>query len=1094
MLFTFYSCKNIKQDTQAAATLFEYLPESKTGIDFQNKLSPNKDFNILEYDYYYNGGGVAAADFNNDGLTDLYFTGNQVSAKLYLNEGNFRFKDVTKDAGVNTINWATGIAVADINNDGWQDIYISYAGSLEGEKRRHQLFINNGAGADGIPHFTDEATAYGLADTSFTTQSAFFDYDRDGDLDLLLANHYRSKLNPNLPTNGRKKYIPESKAKLFRNDKGYFTDVTAGTGFNEDGYTLGVSISDINKDGWPDVYMAKDFVFDDALYINNKNGTFTESIKQCLQHTARFSMGCDVADFNNDALPDILTVDMMPDDNQRQKLMNIAMNNERFNLTLALGYMPQYSRNMLQLSNGPDANGVYSFSEIGQLAGVFKTDWSWSPLFADFDNDGWKDIFITNGIPKDITNNDFVTYRRDVLQNISDHQMLIQNLFSEVEKLEPVKKANFMFKNNGNLTFTDSTTDWGLTDKGFSNGAVYADLDNDGDLDIVTNNINATASVYQNNANKITANSYLAVRLNGKNITGAAITISCGGKKQMVEQFTTRGFQSSQDPILHFGTGTAKTVDTVTVVWYDGSFQQLTNVKAGQLLNLNYKDASRNNHAFTNQNNDVRLFKNITSSAGINFLHREKSFEDVDLEPLLPHKYSQTGPFMSAADIDKNGLEDFWIGGPAKYPGYLFMQQKNGRFISKPLPDSNYEDTGGLLFDADGDGDVDLYVASGGNEYNAESERYQDRLYINDGKGNFRRDTSALPIEHFSNSCVVGFDFDKDGDIDIFSGGSVVAGNYPYANPSLLLQNNGKGKFTNVSGIVCTDFANLGLVTGAICTDFDNDGWQDLVVTGEWMPITFFKNDKGKFRQLKNIPGLQNSNGWYASIAAGDFDKDGDTDFIVGNLGLNNKFQVSEKAPLGIYAKDFDNNGTTEPLLTYYLKGKEYTVAGRDDIASVMPSIKKRFDNYSKFSAITFPELYAGSQLEGAYILKAFNFASGYIENRGSGNFSFRPLPTEAQFSTIQSIIIDDINNDGNLDMITAGNNYSPDFMTGRYDASIGLLMLGDGKGNFKTVKATESGIFLKGDVRKISYIKIGNKKSIVAAVNAGYVQLLQKR
>jgi hypothetical protein len=1071
--------------------LFESLSSEVTHIGFANNIEPTFDFNILDYNYFYNGGGVAAADFNNDGFTDLYFTGNQVSGRLYLNSGNFGFKDVTEKAGVGTKNWATGIAVADVNNDGLADMYISYAGLPDPQKRIHQLFINKGVGTDGIPVFADEAAFYGLADTSYTTQSVFLDYDRDGDVDLLCVNHFQDKTNPNYPMPKIRDGNSSSNARLYRNDGGHFTETAKSAGITDEGYGLGVCVSDVNKDGWPDVYVAKDFAYEDVLYINNRNGTFTESLGRYAQHASQFSMGCDIADYNNDTYPDIVTVDMLPDDNKRQKLMNIAMNNDRFNYALSLGHMPQYSRNMLQLNNGPDANGVYSFSEIGQLAGMYKTDWSWSALFADLDNDGWKDLYITNGIPKDITNNDFISYRAQQIASGTnvDFVSLKKEMLKEIDKLEPVDKPNFVFHNNRDLTFTDQSTAWGLAQNGFSNGAVYVDLDNDGDLDLVTNNLNAKASVFKNNSDQVYKNHYLRVGLKGKFSLGAKIRITCGGNQQFLEHNPVRGFQSSQDPIQHFGLGKNQIVDTLRIKWGDGKQQTLLNVKADQLINLEYKNAveqQRDSSAL--ERRPPALFTDITSAAAIDFIHRQHDFEDFNYEPLLPHRYSHNGPCMATGDVDGNGMEDFWMGGPAKMPGRLFLQQAYGTFINKAMPDSGYEDMGGVFFDADGDKDLDLYVVSGGNAYNPLTAPYEDRLYLNNGNGALERSADAVPVIYSSGSCSVANDFDKDGDIDLFVGGRVVPTRYGETPESVLLRNNGHGLFENATPAVCPELARIGMVTAALWTDFNNDGWADLVVAGEWMPLTFFKNEHGVLKKWDAGPDM--GSGWWFSLAAGDFDKDGDTDYVAGNLGLNNRFKPSPEEPVSVYAKDYDGNGSLEPIMTYFLNGEEVTVANRDQITSVMPSIKKKFDTYTKFSEARFETVFSTTERSGAQVMKATTFASVYVENKGNGQFAMRPLPLPCQFAPVQAMQVADVDNDGALDIMMTGNFYSPDFMTGQYDASIGLVVKGDGKGNFTPLTAAQSGIHITGDARSLAAIRVKGKNAVLSGVNKGRLQL----
>ncbi|MEP7277172.1 MAG: VCBS repeat-containing protein [Bacteroidota bacterium] len=1084
--FTF-SCKR-----KSSETLFHVIPSAISNIHFSNDLKPDDGLNILDYNYFYNGGGVSAADFNNDGLTDLFFTGNKVSSKLYLNKGNFKFEDITEIAGVSTKNWATGIAVADVNNDGLQDMYISYAGYANPDLRVHQLFINKGIDKNGIPIFNDEAAAYGLADTSYTTQAVFLDYDKDGDLDLLLANHYQDMANPNKPKPILNDGSSSSNAKLYRNDNGHFKEVSKTAGILSEGYSLGVVVSDINNDGWPDIYFSKDFAFDDALYINNKNGTFTESIKKYVQHTSRFSMGCDIADYNNDSYPDIFTADMMPDDNERQKMMNIAMNNDRFNYALRLGYLPQYSRNMLQLNNGPDVKGNYSFSEIGQLAGVYKTDWSWSALFADLDNDGWKDLYITNGIPHDITNNDFINYRSQKIMNRSSISIeeMKKDLLSQIEKLKPVDKPNYVFANNKDLSFSDKSEEWGLAEKGMSNGAVYVDLDNDGDLDIVTNNLNSEASVFRNSSTEVSSNHFIRIKLTGQYAFGAKIFVKSNGLQQFIEHNPCHGFQSSQDPIEHFGLGKDSIIDKVKVVWLDGKEQTMQQVKCNQLLNFNYSNAKAPTVEAVIASKPQSIFTDITELSGIDFTQHQSEFEDFNFEPLLPHRFSRNGPYVCVGDVDKNGLDDIWIGGAAKIAGKLMLQQNGGKFLIKDMPDPGYEDMGGAFFDADNDGDLDLYVVSGGNVYNPATPTYEDRLYLNDGKGDFVRSKDALPKLYSSGSVVVVNDFDKDGDLDLFVGGRVVPTKYPTSPQSYLLRNNGKGQFEDITAQVCPEIGSIGMVTSAIFTDYNNDGYADLIVAGEWMPVTIFKNERGIFKKLTNNPLMQASTGWWFSLAAADMDNDGDMDFVAGNLGLNSKYGVSPSTPISVYVKDFDGNGFTEPILTYFLKNKEYTIAGRDQIASVMPSIKKQFETYSKFAAADFNQVFPAEKLEGAAKFSVTNFSSVYIENKGNDRFEMHPLPIQAQFSAVQSIQLADYDKDGKMDILLAGNFHSPDFMTGRYDASIGLMLKGDGKGGFKPLSPTVSGIHINGDARALATLKISNETVVIAAVNEGKLQV----
>ena len=769
------SCKKSNPEKM----LFQLMGEDYTNISFVNKLSSDFDNNILEYDYFYNGSGVGAADFNNDGLTDLFFASNQSFGKLYLNKGNLKFEDITNQSGIVTKGWGTGVSLVDINQDGWVDIYLCNAGL---KHLPNQFFINQGKQANGQIKFVEMAKQYGVDYSGFSTQAAFFDYDRDGDLDMYLLNHFHEKINPNYP---RKKVLDgsaPSNDKLFRNEGKCFTEVSKQAGIKSEGYGLGISIADLNQDGWQDIYVSNDFAFDDLSYINNKDGTFTENAKLFLKHTSRFSMGCDIADFNNDLLPDIFVADMLPDDNKRQKTMGTGVSNETFNFSLSHGYIPQYSRNTLQLNNGRMPSGELSFSEIGQLAGVYKTDWSWSALFGDLDNDGWKDIFISNGIPKDITNLDFTAYRSQELSKENlDYNNVKGLLLAKVEQLKSAEKPDYIFKNNGNLTFINQSSQWGIKEENSSNGALMVDLDNDGDLEIVTNNINKNVSLYKNNSNEVYKNNYIDIKLSGHYAEGATVKVIHGGKAQMIGHNIYRSFQSTQEDIIHFGLGKDSIIESLEILWPDGKYQRLINVKANKRILIYYRDAKKREIDFFNDTLTSRpILREITAETGINFFHKENDFEDFNFEPLLPHRFSQNGPKISSGDVDGNGLEDFWVGGPAMIAGKIFFQQINGTFEIKDMPDKGYEDQEGLFFDADNDKDLDLYVVSGGDEYNPLTATYQDRLYFNDGKGNFVRRENALPIEFSSGSCVKGCDFDKDGDIDLFVGGQ----GYSYPIPA----------------------------------------------------------------------------------------------------------------------------------------------------------------------------------------------------------------------------------------------------------------------------------------------------------------------
>ncbi|HYG37524.1 MAG TPA: VCBS repeat-containing protein [Cytophagales bacterium] len=1093
-LILFISCNNNKDSSNE---LFTLLSSDDSGITFENKLTTSLENNIFEYEYFYNGGGVGAADFNNDGLTDLFFSGNQVPSKLYLNKGDLKFKDVTEAAGIHTRGWGTGVVVADINYDGWNDLYVTHAGL---HNMPNQLFVNLGKQADNSVKFVEKAKEFGLDYKGYSTHAAFFDYDKDGDLDLYILTHDQSKGNLNFPKPKISDGSDPSTDKLFRNDSKAgqtefkFTDITTQAGITMEGFGLGLAICDINRDGWEDIYVSNDFIYDDLIYINNQDGTFSEKGHELLRHTSRFSMGCDVADFNNDSYPDIVVLDMLPDENRRQKLMNPATNNDIFNYSISQGYLPQYTRNMLQLNNGPDIKGNFSFSEIGQLAEIYKTDWSWSPLIIDLDNDGWKDLFVSNGIPKDVTNHDFLKYKH--LQNklFSDPKALKAELLHKLGEMEDIDRPNFAFQNKGNLKFEDIGKAWGLATQGFSNGTAYADLDNDGDLELITNNLNAKSFIYENRSNELLGNNYLRIRLDGKLALGTKVRIVCEGKEQFLDHHIYRGFQSTQENVLHFGLGKSGIVDTVEIIWPDGRHQVLNNVSANQIMTINYDSTAPLVKDFDFGKNIPSAnpaFAEITERSGIDFTHKENNYEDFNYESLLPHRYSRNGPYLASGDVDGNGTEDFWIGGPVGIAGKVYFQQSNGLFEIREMPDPQFEDMGGLFFDADDDRDLDLYIVSGGNEMAEMEGGYQDRLYMNDGKGNFTRNTKAIPEENTSGSIVAGNDFDGDGDLDLFVGGRVTPGNYPQSPLNYILQNNGQGIFEDVTATLSPELQRIGMITSAQWVDFDQDDKMDLVVAGEWTPVCFFKNENGKLVKLKDT-GIEDEKGWWFSLAAEDLDNDGDVDFVAGNLGLNSKLKASKKEPVSLHTKEA-SSGKFVPVLACYIKGKKYTLAGRDQISEYIPSIRSKFNTYEKFGLATYNEIFSNESDEELN-LEVTNFSSVILENKGNGKFDIGPLPSEAQFSAVQSIMIKDFDQDGNHDLLIGGNFYSPDFITGRYDASIGLFLKGNGKGEFTPLSSRDSGINLKGDVRSLLSITLSDRDVILSAPNSGKLQVLEVR
>ena len=1089
-------------------SLFQFISSEHSGIHFANTIVENDSINPIDLTNIYNGGGVGVGDFNNDGLQDLYFTGNQVSNRLYINKGNFKFEDVTDIADVNGEGkWCRGASVVDINNDGWQDIYVCASILSDPQKRENLLYINQGVDKNGVPHFKDLAAEYGLNDTTHTTMAAFFDYDNDGDLDLYLAvNQIIKGNNPSVFRPIIKDGSFPSTGRLYRNDWSntlnhpVFTNVTAQAGVTIEGYGHGVSISDFNRDGWKDIFVTNDFNSNDLLYINNHDGTFTNKATSYFKHTSANGMGQDVIDINNDGLSDVIELDMNPEDNYRKKTMLGSINYRLYQNSDHFGYQYQYVRNTLQLNQGPrinqnDSIGDPVFSDVSFFSGISETDWSWTPLVTDFDNDGFRDIIVTNGFPRDVTDHDFLAFRRQSSTIASEEFIL-----SEIPQ---VKIHNYAFHNNGNITFSNVTDKWGLNLPSFSNGAAYADLDNDGDMDMIINNINDEAFIYKNTTNtkdKIAAN-YLQIKLKGdqNNLNGLGAWIEIfynKNQKQVYENFPYRGYLSSIDTRAFFGLGNVSIIDSVIIRWPGNKKEILKNVKANQLLSVDIKNATIED----SWNNDIlaknALFTDVTVASGINYIHQEKDYIDFDRERLLPHKLSQYGPGLAAGDIDGNGLDDIYLGGPANFPGKFFLQQHNGKFITKDLPELKgtdvlrSEDMGLLLFDTDNDGDLDLYCTSGSDEFPANTKKYQDKLFINDGKGNFIVDSLALPINYTSKSCIKAADFDNDGDLDLFIGGRCLPGKYPLPVSSFIYRNDSKDgqiKFTDVTADVAKGLQNIGMICDAIWTDFDNDGWTDLIVVGEWMPITFFKNDHGKFENITAQSGISNQTGWWNTIAGGDFDNDGDIDYIVGNLGQNSFLRASDEQPVRIYAKDFDNNGSVDPIVTVFLKNqqgikKEYTAMNRDDIVSQLPGVRKKFLTYKEFAKADIHQIFSEDEMKGALILQANNFKSCYLKNNGNGKFELHPLPDLAQMAPLNGMVVDDFNNDGNLDVAISGDDYGNEVFNGRYDAMNGFVLAGNGKGDFAVQTILQSGLYIPGDGKALIKLRNHNNNYLLAA------------
>jgi enediyne biosynthesis protein E4 len=1091
-------------------SLFTKLSADESGVVFQNTIEESPSINIMNYEYTYNGGGVAAADFNNDGWCDLYFTGNVVSNRLYLNQRDLTFKDITEHAGVGGRPlWKTGVSVADVNADGWLDIYVCYSGPGANQSLSNELYINNGCEEDGEPTFTERATEYGLdASGTYSTQASFFDYDRDGDLDMFLINHGNHFYSPFINTNRlRTTRHPQFGNRLYRNDAiasskpsgriNHFTEVSQEAGIHGGGlnFGLGLSISDVNNDHWPDIFVTNDYEEQDFLYINNKDGTFAESTKDSFGHLSRNGMGSDIADFNNDGRPDLIEVDMWPKDNFRQKLLKGPDDYHRYMLMVDSGLHYQQMRNTLQMNAGAGPDGVPLFCEIGQLAGVSATDWSWAPLLADLDNDGFKDLFVTNGYLRDFTSMDFLKYTVEEARTKAKQQGTELQLYELVSKMPSTKTSDYVFRNNGNLTFSDKTKEWGLDEPNLSFGAAYADLDNDGDLELITNNTNERSTIWLNNSTANAVNNYLRIQLTGPPsnplAVGAKVYVYTGDSVQMQEQFPTRGYQSSVDPIIHFGLGKNRRAKKVSVIWPDGLQSTMADVNSNQQLRLSHATAVAIEDEITRHD---KLFRDISDQSRVEYIHRESNFMDFDREPLIPYQLSRLGPALASGDVNGDGFDDFYVGGSSGQSGALYIADGSGRFqraVAQPWEeDAGKEDTGAAFFDVDGDADLDLFVVSGGNEFPSGSEMLDDRLYINAGRGRFVKSPIGSTIaDHASGSCAAAADFDKDGDIDLYVGGRLLPGNFPVTTPGAVLRNESdKGrsqiKFRVATNEVNPDLREPGMVTDAVWTDFNNDGWPDLLIVGHWMPARLFENKNGRFIEVANET-LSRTWGMWNSIAPFDFDNDGDTDFVLGNAGDNFPFNVSEKEPLNLYYDDFNGDNRIDPIITFFSEGIEYPVASRDEMLLQINSLRKKYTNYSQYANATIADVLGRGALERSKKLKVQTLQSVVLENSGNGNFKILALPLMAQMSAVHGILTDDFNRDGFEDILIGGNFYPYKTEYGRSDASLGLLLAGDGKGAFHPVPWDESGFFAPGDVRDMAFLAAKHdRKYILIARN----------
>lgn len=1098
ILAIFASCEPKRdgtvQDETAApekqTALFKMISPDSSGVRFANHITQTFALNVYTYAYLFNGGGVATGDINNDGLPDIYFTSTIGEDKLYLNKGNLTFEDISAKAGIaNFVGIKTGVTMADINNDGYLDIYVCRSGPTKDEQNLNNLvFINNQDLT-----FTEQASSLGLLDKSNSTQAYFADFDEDGDLDIYLVNHRidftnSTKLRLKQNEDGSIERILGAQTafesdRLFRNDGRSFSDVSKAAGIDNSAFGLSASIGDFNNDGHLDIYVANDYVDPDFCYINNGDGTFRESMEKIFRHISQSTMGTDAADVNNDGLIDIVAADMASESNFRQKSLISVMMYDRFATMLEYNFGKQLSRNTLQINNG---NG--SFSEVGEFAGLSRTDWSWSPTILDLDNDGYKDIFITNGYRFEVTNHDYLKFTLDSLnKNVGLSSAEKLEIF--LSKIPTSKLSNYAFRNEHSLKFSNKTSEWGLDIPSNSTGASFADLDGDGDLDMIINNTDDFASVYENLSNDALGNNYLKVNFDGKSGNllgvGSRVEVTTNEGIQVQEYFPSRGFISGVSSEVHFGLGKNKAINQVRVIWPDKKEEIIENPEINQTLTFNYVNS--NKVSLLNLAKTQVIFEELAKDV-IDFTHSEAEFIDFKREPLIPHLLSCEGPILAVADINNDGLDDLFVGGgggkandsKSGQAGVIFLQRKDGTFSTLAQPaleaDRLAEDVGALFFDADNDGDQDLYVVSGSNEYDSESPLYQDRLYTNDGSGRLQRKVSALPNEVLSGSCVKAADFDGDGDLDLFVGSKLLPGSYPKAPGSLLLKNEG-GTFKNVSATFFPKNWKSSMVFDAVWCDLNNDKRPDLIIVGEWMPITIFENTGNSFEMRE----IENSTGWWNCIEMIDHDQDGDTDFVIGNLGLNSRLKASPSEPLRIYYDDFDSNGSVDAIISYYNEGQEYPLVQKDLLLSQLPVLKKKYVTYNSYASATIQNLLSNEQLAKSNKKEAVNFSSSILENLGGGSFKLLPLPEEAQLAPIRSILKLDYDANGTEDLLLLGNSFGTEVETGVYDALNGVL-LKNTNGNFRPVHFAESGFFAPGDGRSLAQVKTSNEATLVIA------------
>jgi hypothetical protein len=1086
--------------TENNSTLFELLSSEKTKIDFINNITYSNEFNIYTYRNFYNGGGVGLGDVNNDGLLDIYLTANQLPNRLYINKGNFVFEDVTETAKLSGNRaWSTGVSMVDINSDGWLDIYVCNSGDVYGDNRQNEFFINNGDGT-----FSENAEQMGLADSGLSTHAAFFDYDKDGDLDVyLLNNSFTAVSTFNFQKKLRDKRDQKGGDKLFRNDSGKFIDVSEEAGIfgSEIGFGLGVSVADLDKDGWLDLFISNDFFERDYIYMNNGDGTFSEDLENQMRSTSLSSMGSDVADITADGLPEIFVTDMLAKSDDRYKTTMTFENWDKYQYNLKNGYYRQNTRNTLHLNNGISFENKLTFSEVGRLAGVEATDWSWSALITDFDNDGHKDLFVANGLAQDIHDQDYLNFISDeeikkmiVKKNGVDYKKLVE--------LVPVNRiSNCVFAGDSNLGFKDVADSWGLDTPSHSSGSAYGDLDNDGDLDLIVNNINMPPFVYKNKSTELLKeNNYLKVKLIGEknniNAVGAKVTIKSDEQIFYLEQSPIRGFQSTVDNIVHFGLGEISSIDSLIVDWYYGKRSVLTNISVNQTVVISESEAQKPEHK-EEQNNNKSIFKNVSEIIDLDYLHVENTYVDFDRDRLLYHMRSTEGPKLDIGDVNNDGLMDFYIGGAKNSAGKLFLNIGQNKYKSSNADlfekDKQSEDSQVVFFDADNDGDLDLYVSSGGVEYSSSSYALFDRLYINDGFGEYARSSQLLPTSNpESTSVVIPNDFDKDGDIDLFVGIRLKPGSIGVPQNGYILENNGKGEYKDVTLELAPEMIELGMITDAKWADFDNDDDYDLIIVGEWMGIKLFENDNSNFTEISKDVGLKNTSGWWNRIVSSDIDNDGDIDFIVGNHGLNSRFKASVEAPISCYVNDFDNNGSIEQIVCNYNEGKSYPLVLRHDLIKQLPHLKKKYVYYTNYKGQAIEDIFTSEELKNSIVHEVTMLESILLINNGDASFKIKPLPTESQFAPIYAISASDFDKDGVIDLVLGGNLYNVKPEIGSYDASYGQFLKGTGNGDFTVYSMGESGLFLDGEIRDFKIFSHKQNDLLLVSKNNSTVDFYQ--